>query len=109
MGFSRQRYWSGLPFPFPGNLPNPGIEPTSSAWQAILYQLSHQGSPLVWEKPIQDIFLLSMKVEHLENSVLFCRGAVFQEIRRDNILKYLILFISFLVIHFPALLSSMWS
>ena len=29
MGFSRQEYWSGLPFPSPGNLPNPGIEPTS--------------------------------------------------------------------------------
>ena len=29
MGFSRQEYWSGLPFPSPGNLPDPGIEPTS--------------------------------------------------------------------------------
>ena len=29
MAFSRQEYWSGLPFPFPGDLPNPGIEPMS--------------------------------------------------------------------------------
>ena len=29
MGFSRQEYWSGLPFPSPGDLPDPGIEPTS--------------------------------------------------------------------------------
>ena len=29
MGFSRQKYWSGLPCPSPGNLPNPGIEPKS--------------------------------------------------------------------------------
>ena len=29
MGFSRQEYWSGLPFPSPGDLPNPGIEPES--------------------------------------------------------------------------------
>ena len=29
MGFSRQGYWSGLPFPSPGDLPNPGIEPRS--------------------------------------------------------------------------------
>ena len=29
--FSRQEYWSGLPFPIPGNLPNPGIKPTSLA------------------------------------------------------------------------------
>ena len=32
--FSRQEYWSGLPFPSPGNLPDPGIEPESPALQA---------------------------------------------------------------------------
>ena len=39
MGFSRQEYWSGLPFPSPGDLPNPGIETQT------LYQLSYRGSP----------------------------------------------------------------
>ena len=34
MGFSRQAYWSGLPFPSPGDLPDPGIEPRSPALQA---------------------------------------------------------------------------
>ena len=34
MGFSRQEYWSGLPFPYPGDLPDPGIEPRSPALQA---------------------------------------------------------------------------
>ena len=34
MGFSRQEYWSGLPFPFPRDLPNPGIKPITSALQA---------------------------------------------------------------------------
>ena len=34
MGFSRQEDWSGLPFPYPGDLPNPGIEPGSPALQA---------------------------------------------------------------------------
>ena len=34
MGFSRQEYWGGLPFPSPGDLPNPGIEPGSPALQA---------------------------------------------------------------------------
>ena len=33
MGFSRQEYWSGLPFPSPGNLPNPGIKPRSLTLQ----------------------------------------------------------------------------
>ena len=32
-GFSRQEYWSGLPCPSPGDLPHPGIEPRSPAWQ----------------------------------------------------------------------------
>ena len=34
MGFSRQEYWSGLPFPSPEDLPNPGIETRSPALQA---------------------------------------------------------------------------
>ena len=34
MGFSRQEYWSRLPFPFPRDLPDPRIEPRSSALQA---------------------------------------------------------------------------
>ena len=40
MGFSRQEYRSGLPFPSPGDLPDPGIKPGSPALQAILYWLS---------------------------------------------------------------------
>ena len=34
LGFPRQEYWSGLPFPSPGDLPDPGIEPKSPAMQA---------------------------------------------------------------------------
>ena len=34
MGFSRQECWSGLPFPFPGDIPNSGIKPGSPALQA---------------------------------------------------------------------------
>ena len=43
--FSMQEYWSGLPFPSLGDLPDPGIEPTSPALQADSLPLSHQGSP----------------------------------------------------------------
>ena len=46
MRFSRQQYWSGLPFPSPADLPNPGIEPGSPALQTDAIRLSHQGSPL---------------------------------------------------------------
>ena len=37
MGFSRQEYWSGLPFPSPQNLPNPGIEPGVPHCRQMLY------------------------------------------------------------------------
>ena len=42
MGFSRQEYWNGLPFPSPGDLSDPGIEPGSPALQGESYHLSHQ-------------------------------------------------------------------
>ena len=35
LGFSRQEYWSGLPYPPPGNLPDSGIEPMSPAAPAL--------------------------------------------------------------------------
>ena len=44
MGFSRQEYWSGLPCPPPGNLPDPVPEPGSPALQTDSLQLNHQGS-----------------------------------------------------------------
>ena len=45
MGFSRQEYWRGLPFPSPGDLPDPGIEPVVLHCRWILYCLNYQGSP----------------------------------------------------------------
>ena len=45
MAFSKQEYWSGLPFPPRGDLPHPGIEPTSPAWQADSLPLIHRRSP----------------------------------------------------------------
>ena len=48
VGFSSQEYWSGLPFPCPGDLPDPGIEPTSPVspvLQADSLPLNHWGSP----------------------------------------------------------------
>ena len=44
MGFSRQEYWSGLPCPSPGDLPDLGIKPGSPALQADSLPLSNQGS-----------------------------------------------------------------
>ena len=44
-GFSRQEYWSELPFPSPGDLPDPGTESAPPAWQVDSLPLSHLGSP----------------------------------------------------------------
>ena len=45
MGFSRQEYWSGLPFPSPGDLPNPGIDPWSPALQVDALSSEPPGKP----------------------------------------------------------------
>ena len=45
MGFSRQEYWSGLPFLSPGDLPNPGIEPESPTLQSDSLLSEPQGKP----------------------------------------------------------------
>jgi len=50
MGFSRQEYWSGLPFPAPGDLPDPGIKPRSPALQADSLPTEHHRCPIeVWK------------------------------------------------------------
>ena len=46
MGFSRQEYWSGLPFPSQGDLPDPGIEPRSPALEADALTSEPPGKPL---------------------------------------------------------------
>ena len=46
MGFSRQEYWSGLPFPSPGDLPDPEIEPRAPALQADALPSESPGNPL---------------------------------------------------------------
>ena len=45
MGFSRQEYWSRLPFPSPGDLPNPGIKPRSPALQVDSLPSEPSGKP----------------------------------------------------------------
>ena len=47
IGFSRQEYWSGLPYLPPGDLPDPGIKPSLLAFQAGSLPLSQQGSLVV--------------------------------------------------------------
>ena len=51
MGFSRQEYWSGLLFPSPGNLPNPGLKPGSPALQADSLPIELRGKPWSGSQP----------------------------------------------------------
>ena len=51
MGFSGQECWSGLPFPSPGDVPDPGIEPSFLHCRQMLYHLSHQGNGLLFPPP----------------------------------------------------------
>ena len=57
MEFSRQEYWSGLPFPSPGDLPDPGIKPRSPAFQADALLSEPPGKP--WEQLLELIVWFS--------------------------------------------------
>ena len=50
MGFPRQEYWSGLPFPSPGGLPDPGTEPMSLAWAGGFFTTEPPGQSLRLEE-----------------------------------------------------------
>ena len=69
MGFSRQEYWSGLSFPTPGDLPNPGIEPTSLASSTLASRFFTTST--TWEA---SFWLLWKKKKTAMNSLeqLFC-------------------------------------
>ena len=55
MGFSRQEYWSGLPFPSPGDLPDPGIKPGSPTLEA---------DALISEPPAKPIWVSGNATKH---------------------------------------------
>ena len=68
MVFSKQEYWSGLPFPSPGHLPYPGTEPGSLALQA-------------------DSLVTELGGKHKEGEELDIYGAVKEDHRRTNLKK----------------------
>ena len=96
LGFSRQEYWSGLPFPCPGDLPNPVIEPGSPALQAdslltelgekpylvrlgklhpclnptLLLCLCSRAARYGWEKPYTSCCLVPFSISHLSSGEL---------------------------------------
>ena len=61
MGFSRQEYWSGLPFPSPGDLPNPGMEPRSPALRADALTSEPPGKPILdYSQLINSVVIVSV-------------------------------------------------
>jgi len=56
MEFSRQEYWSGLPFPLPGDLPDPRIKPAATALQAV--SLPYESSAAAAAKSLQSCPIL---------------------------------------------------
>ena len=64
MEFSRQEYWSGLPFPSPGDLPNPGIEPGSPSLQADTLLCESSWKP---SQSIESRLLRHREVKETEN------------------------------------------
>ena len=68
MGFSRQEYWSGLPFPSPGDLPDPGIEPWCSLVAQMAKSLPAMEKTQVWSLGREDLLEKKMATH---SSVLF--------------------------------------
>jgi len=64
-GFSRQKYWSGLPFPTQEDLPDAGIKPASPALQADCLPLSHLGNPHIC------ILLINLKTKKRKSNENF--------------------------------------
>ena len=72
MEFSRPEYWSGLPFPPPGNLPHPGIEPTSPALAGGSLPLNHQGNPTVGQNHLTQSLFYNKSVDYLMSFIEHC-------------------------------------
>ena len=66
MGFSRQEYWSGLPFPSPGDLPDPGMEPGSPTLQADPLTSDPPGKPII----VYCMLIISQYTYYKENVFL---------------------------------------
>ena len=75
MEFPRQEYWSGLPFPSPGGLSDPGIEPGSPALQADYLLTEPQGKPLV--RLYNPLIIVLNLVCNILSRVLFFRPKLF--------------------------------
>ena len=78
-GFPRQEYWSGLPFPSPEDLPNPGIDPGSPEWaRQILLPAEPPGKPI-------PVFLM---LQRARNQALRINGIYFPTVYKEIIFVF---------------------
>ena len=78
MGLSRQEYWSGLPFPSPGDLPNPGIEPRSPTLQVDSFPAEPPGKPKNTGVGSLSLLQWIFPTQELNWSLLRCRRILHQ-------------------------------
>ena len=78
MEFSRPEYWSGLPFPSPGDLPNPGIDPRSPALQVDYLPLEPQGKPKNTGVGSLSLLQQIFPIQELNQGLLHCRWILYQ-------------------------------
>ena len=74
MGFPRQEYWSGLPFPPPGDLPDPGMEPISSASAGGFFYAKPPGKPSWFLDGCFSVSSLGKREETFPLGNLFCNN-----------------------------------
>ena len=106
MGFSRQEYWSGLPFPSPGDLPSPGIKPRYPALEADALTSEPPG------KPYQIVIRLSerlswttlSKIDFYPNPITLCPLTIFS----CCVSFFFFFFGNLFILHFNSLTTVLW-
>jgi len=105
--FSRQQYWSGLPFPTLGDFPDPGIEPKSLASPALARRILYLCT--IWEAPMQCWWEYKLEAQHRDslkikkrtiiwsNKLQFC--PFFQKKKKTNSKGYVYPYVLCIIIH----------
>ena len=82
--FSRQEYWSGVPFPSPGNLPDPGIEPRSPALQADALPSEPPGKS-IWMKVKEESEKVGLKLNIQKTKIMASDPIISQQIEGEKV------------------------
>ena len=89
MEFSRPEYWSGWPFPSPGDLPNPGMETSSPTFQADSLSTGPQGKPKNTGVGSLSLLQWIFPTQELNQGLLYCRRILYQlSYRKANTTLY---------------------